>query len=680
MGFKAWKKDVEGKAGGRFSFAELLIISLCCVAVVGFTGLFIFKSEGLNSSSDRSQVLAHIKDVQGEASVKLLGTYSWIPAKKDFPLVEGDALRTGDKSQILIQVDESNILRLESSSYLVLRREADRVQIDLKLGSLIPEVSNEQSVLIASDERMGARVAKPIYVITEAPVAVDGKIPFDLIEPKDGAVIRLSEKSAPMAPILWTATGGKVKVQVAKDKDFKEVVWEATSETRSLMFEADEKIPSATYYIRAQDLRRKNFSSVREFKLRSMPVARDISPQERLILDGRLHSAAEFRWRLPKIYEAEVDFIVDGSSAVRKRVPANVNRVSVPLSELNLRPPRNSLISWRVRAVEGSVLGDWTEMINTRVDWFIPPPVLQIVPGSKGRLSWKASSATWQCDQALELTWKEAQPTWDISLEWSGTKNFSESYRRHAEGQTVSFCPVKPGLQYARLQAFDRASGSQYTSEPISYTFTLSPPGLKEAKAYRVPDGSGYLFPWTDSVGVGALEIEIRTSESSTPNRYKIKNAFFPIVLPQEGSYFLSARHLGEDEKPTSDWGAMAPFRTVRDQPPMPSLGGHDNRLKGQSSAVYMTGKSQGSWVRLSWQHVLQAVKYQVQVSAGKDFEVINKSFETPKNEQIVTWTESKEFFWRMRSYDGVRGWSAWSEPQSVSFSRLPVRVPAKDK
>lgn len=680
MGFQLLKKQIgrEGRSG--FTWLELGLLGFCSLSVVIFTGLFIFKSEGLNSSSDRSQVIAHIKEVDGESFVKLLGTYSWVPAKKDFPLIEGDALRTGEKSQILIQVDESNILRVESSSYLVLRREADRVQIDLKLGSLIPEVSNEQNVTVTLDERMGARVAKPIYVITEIPMEVDGKIPFDLIEPKEGSTVRLSEKSAPLAPILWTATGGRVKVQVAKDKEFKNVVWEATSETRSVMFEADEKIPSATYYIRAQDLKKKTFTSVREFKLRSMPVARDISPAERLILDARLQNSAEFRWRLPKIYEAEVDFIVDGSSAARKRVPANVNRVSVPLAELNLKPPRNSLISWRIRAVEGSVVGDWTDMINTRVDWFIPPPILQIVNGSKGRMSWRAASATWQCDQPLELTWKDHQPTWDMSLEWSSSKNFAESFRRHADGQTVSFCPVKPGLQYARLQAFDRATGTQYTSEPISYHFSLSPPLLKEAKAYRVPDGSGYLFPWTENVGVGALEVEIRASESATPIRYKLKNAFFPLVLPQEGTYLLSARHLGEDEKPTSDWGALSPFRTVRDQPPMPSLGGHDNKLKGQSSAVYMTGKSQGSWVRLTWQHVLQAVKYQVQVSSGKDFEVVSKNFETPKNEQIVTWTESKEFFWRMRSYDAIRGWSAWSEPQSVAFSRLPVRVPAKDQ
>ena len=62
--------------------------------------------------------VARISLINGEANLKRNGNQDWEPIRLNYPLVEGDTVTTGKGSQLEIQVDARNFVRLTSSSVL----------------------------------------------------------------------------------------------------------------------------------------------------------------------------------------------------------------------------------------------------------------------------------------------------------------------------------------------------------------------------------------------------------------------------------------------------------------------------------------------------------------------------------------------------------------------------------
>src|SRR6185369_13934764 len=94
-----------------------------------------------NDDSDDYDVkarVARISLIGGDVNLKRAGNKDWESARLNYPLVEGDAITTGKGSQIEIQIDSRNFVRLTDSAMLrIVTLRDEGVAISLIEGTLV---------------------------------------------------------------------------------------------------------------------------------------------------------------------------------------------------------------------------------------------------------------------------------------------------------------------------------------------------------------------------------------------------------------------------------------------------------------------------------------------------------------------------------------------------------------
>src|SRR6202166_1142958 len=87
-----------------------------------------------SAQMDISPGVARISLIQGDVSAQRGDTGGWAAAALDQPLVGGDRISTGDRSQAELQLDHANILRLGNNAHAKIatlgRAQIERAQIE----------------------------------------------------------------------------------------------------------------------------------------------------------------------------------------------------------------------------------------------------------------------------------------------------------------------------------------------------------------------------------------------------------------------------------------------------------------------------------------------------------------------------------------------------------------------
>ena len=98
-----------------------------------------------NDDSDDYDVkarVARISLIGGDVNLKRAGNKDWESARLNYPLVEGDTITTGKGSQIEIQIDSRNFVRLTDSAMLrIVTLRDEGVAISLIEGTLVLRLS-----------------------------------------------------------------------------------------------------------------------------------------------------------------------------------------------------------------------------------------------------------------------------------------------------------------------------------------------------------------------------------------------------------------------------------------------------------------------------------------------------------------------------------------------------------
>ena len=98
-----------------FSLTSLLLVlflSLCT------TNVLAYADEEEGESYDEQARVVRISLIKGEITLKRQGNTDWERARVNFPLLEGDTVATDRESQLEIQIDARNFVRLGSNSML----------------------------------------------------------------------------------------------------------------------------------------------------------------------------------------------------------------------------------------------------------------------------------------------------------------------------------------------------------------------------------------------------------------------------------------------------------------------------------------------------------------------------------------------------------------------------------
>ena len=91
---------------------------------------------------DMKARVARISLLGGEVNLRRAGNKDWETARLNYPLVEGDTITTGKGSQIEIQIDSRNFVRLTDSAMLrIVTLRDEGVAISLIEGTLVLRLS-----------------------------------------------------------------------------------------------------------------------------------------------------------------------------------------------------------------------------------------------------------------------------------------------------------------------------------------------------------------------------------------------------------------------------------------------------------------------------------------------------------------------------------------------------------
>lgn len=108
---------------------QLLLAGLAgffAIALIG-GGVFIAQRRTDEADTSQEQILlaANLAFSDGEVSIKLEGEDRWVEAKQDDVLHQGDMIKTGEESRAVLEIDNGDAIRLDSST-------------EVKLASLVP--------------------------------------------------------------------------------------------------------------------------------------------------------------------------------------------------------------------------------------------------------------------------------------------------------------------------------------------------------------------------------------------------------------------------------------------------------------------------------------------------------------------------------------------------------------
>src|ERR1019366_1226751 len=92
---------------------------------------------------DISPGVARISLIQGDVSTQRGDTGDWAAAALNQPLVGGDRVSTGDRSQAELQLDHANILRLSNNAQAKIAT-VGRTQIQVQVGQGLPDSTRFQ--------------------------------------------------------------------------------------------------------------------------------------------------------------------------------------------------------------------------------------------------------------------------------------------------------------------------------------------------------------------------------------------------------------------------------------------------------------------------------------------------------------------------------------------------------
>lgn len=116
-----------------------------------------------NSGSDK---LAQVIGVSEDSRKKFSSSLQWLPIETGDWLLDGDTIRTSDRSEIEIRFNDNRSIKVDPNSTFVIQKSKDEISLDLKEGSVFidakttADTTAKNLVLLADNKRLDLSGAK----------------------------------------------------------------------------------------------------------------------------------------------------------------------------------------------------------------------------------------------------------------------------------------------------------------------------------------------------------------------------------------------------------------------------------------------------------------------------------------------------------------------------------------
>lgn len=301
---------------------------------------------------------------------------------------------------------------------------------------------------------------------------------------------------------------------------------------------------------------------------------------------------------------------------------------------------------WRVRACRAVDTTAWSSLAKFRIDT-IPPAVPTLVSPLNGatltdsitRFHWNVSSGA----QRYRIL---------VTKDSSGL-DITDSATVDTTGYRISYI-LPESLYHWKVKAADSAGNWSGYSEQRWFKTSIIPRLI--APTHNATLGS-------HTVGLiwhpvyGSLSCQVQVSIDSTFAAYEINRT---VASPDTqtivaglvyNAYFWRVRAIRSSD--TSGWSAVRKFNISAPPPAVPVL------IFPDSGAVVADSQP-----RFHWGEVADIWLYHFEVSSDSLFSVLEDSVNTDTTGVTVSGKlDDGSYWWRVRSYDNINNWSAFSAP-----------------
>lgn len=113
-----------------------------------------------------SEKLAQVIGVSEDSRKKFASSLQWLPIETGDWLLDGDTVRTSNRSEIEIQFNDSRSIKVDPNSTFVIQKSKDEISLDLKEGSVfvdaksVADTTAKNLVLLANNKKLDLNGAK----------------------------------------------------------------------------------------------------------------------------------------------------------------------------------------------------------------------------------------------------------------------------------------------------------------------------------------------------------------------------------------------------------------------------------------------------------------------------------------------------------------------------------------
>lgn len=304
---------------------------------------------------------------------------------------------------------------------------------------------------------------------------------------------------------------------------------------------------------------------------------------------------------------------------------------------------------WRVRAYRAADTSAWSSLAKFRIDTIPPAPPTLVSPVNGATLTDSITRFHWNVSSG-------AQRYRILVTKDSSGLDITDSATVDTTGYRISYI-LPESLYYWKVKAADSAGNWSAYSEQFWFKTSIIPRLI--APTHNATLGS-------HTVGLiwhpvyGSLSCQVQVSIDSTFAAYEINRT---VASPDTqttaaglvyNAYYWRVRATRSSD--TSGWSAVRKFNISAPPPAVPVL------ISPDSGAVVADSQP-----HFHWGEVADIWLYHFEVSGDSLFSVLEDSINTDTAGVTVSGKfNDGSYWWRVRSYDNLSNWSAFSVPWKV--------------
>lgn len=311
---------------------------------------------------------------------------------------------------------------------------------------------------------------------------------------------------------------------------------------------------------------------------------------------------------------------------------------------------------WRVRAYRAADTSAWSSLAKFRIDTIPPAPPTLVSPVNGATLTDSITRFHWNVSSG-------AQRYRILVTKDSSGLDITDSATVDTTGYRISYI-LPESLYYWKVKAADSAGNWSAYSEQFWFKTSIIPRLI--APTHNATLGS-------HTVGLiwhpvyGSLSCQMQVSIDSTFAAYEFNRT---VTAPDTqttaaglvyNAYYWRVRAIRSSD--TSGWSAVRKFNISAPPPAVPVL------ISPDSGAVVADSQP-----HFHWGEVADIWLYHFEVSGDSLFSVLEDSINTDTTGVTVSGKlNDGSYWWRVRSYDNLSNWSAFSVPWKVTVQATGV-------